>query len=281
MMNEARHQDTGRLALAIGVAAAGSAACLATYFAVGGPFGTINDIGNAAAGVLSAALAWQLRRQIPGRAADLAVGAAIVGAGLTVAGSTLVVSDTTGFFFAGLVSSVGFAGIGAWLVVLNRSDAMAAFIPRSASVARHRRRCADGPRHRRGAGHRPRARRHGDSARLDVDRAHRLARDLRRLPGVGVLAGQRRDCARIARRSPCPTGRARSGLVADRAPAHDGGRRSCSARRAVEDARSPPPSGTGRSRRRCAGGRGGGRGGASPTGCRGRAPTTTGRRTRG
>ena len=129
MMNEARHQDTGRLALGIGVAAAGSAACLATYFAVGGPFGTINDIGNATAGVLSAALAWQLRRQISGRAADLAVGAAIVGAGLTVAGSTLVVSKTTGFFFAGLVSSVGFAGIGAWLVVLNRSAAIAAFTP--------------------------------------------------------------------------------------------------------------------------------------------------------
>jgi hypothetical protein len=134
MMNEARHQDTGRLALGIGVAAAGSAACLVTYFAVGGPFGTINDIGNAAAGVFSAALAWQLRREISGRAADLAVAAAIVGAGLTVAGSTLVVSGTTGFFFAGLVSSVGFAGIGAWLVVLNRSHALAASPPRLRSL---------------------------------------------------------------------------------------------------------------------------------------------------
>ena len=131
MMNEARHQDTGRLALAIGVAAAGSAACLATYFAVGGPFGTINDIGNAASRRVE-------RRRSPGSSggrsqvapADLAVGAAIVGAGLTVAGSTLVVSGTTGFFFAGLVSSVGFAGIGAWLVVLNRSDAHGGVHPR-------------------------------------------------------------------------------------------------------------------------------------------------------
>jgi drug/metabolite transporter (DMT)-like permease len=130
MINEPQHQDTGRLALAIGIAAAGSAVCLATYFAVQGPFGTINDIGNAATGVLSAGLAWRLRRQIPGRAGDVAVGAAIAGAGLTVAGSTLVVSGTTGFFFAGLVSSVGFAGIGAWLVVFNRSDAMAVILPR-------------------------------------------------------------------------------------------------------------------------------------------------------
>src|SRR3954462_13845331 len=128
-MNEAPHQDTGRLALAIGIAAAGSAACLATYFAVQGPFGTINDIGNAATGVLSAGLAWRLRRQISGRAASLSVCAAIVGAGLTVAGSALVVSGATGFFFAGLVSSVGFAGIGAWLVVLNKGDAMAAILP--------------------------------------------------------------------------------------------------------------------------------------------------------
>ena len=129
-MDDGRARDTGRLALAIGVVAAGSAVCLATYFAIGGPFGTINDIGNATAGVLSAGLAWRLRRQIPGRAGNVAVGAAVAGAGLTVAGSTLVVSGTTGYFFAGLVSSVGFAGIGTWLVALNRSDAMVAVLPR-------------------------------------------------------------------------------------------------------------------------------------------------------
>ena len=47
----------------------------------------------------------------------MAVGAALVGAAITVVGSPLVVSGTTGFFLAGLVSSVGFAGIGTWLVV--------------------------------------------------------------------------------------------------------------------------------------------------------------------
>ena len=128
-MNERAHRDTGRLALAVGVCAAGSAVCLATFYAVQGPFGTINDIGNAAAGILSAGLAWRLRRQIPGRAGDVAVGAAIVGAMISVAGSSLVLSRTTGFFLAGLVSSVGFAGIGAWLLVLNRSDAVAAIWP--------------------------------------------------------------------------------------------------------------------------------------------------------
>jgi drug/metabolite transporter (DMT)-like permease len=129
MMNEVQRQDTGRLALAVGLVAAGSAACLATYYAVQGPFGTINDIGNAATGVLSAGLAWRLRRQLPGRVANAALGAALVGAAFTVVGSALVVSGATGFFFAGLVSSLGFAGIGAWLVVLNTSDAFVATVP--------------------------------------------------------------------------------------------------------------------------------------------------------
>jgi uncharacterized membrane protein (GlpM family) len=130
MMDEAEVRDRGRLALALGAVAAGSPVCLATYFAVGGPFGTINDIGNAAIGVLSAALAWRLRRHLQGRAGDIVLGAAMVGAAITVVGSALVVSRTTGFFFAGLVSSVGFAAIGAWLVVANRTDELAAAWPR-------------------------------------------------------------------------------------------------------------------------------------------------------
>ena len=120
-MDDARTPDTSRLATAIGVVAAGSVISLATYFAVGGPFGTINDAGNAAIGVLGASLAWQLRRQILGRASGLATAAALVGGAITIVGSTLVISRTTGFLFAGFVSSVGFAGIGAWLVVANRS----------------------------------------------------------------------------------------------------------------------------------------------------------------
>jgi hypothetical protein len=120
MMDDERARDSRRLALAIGAVAAGSAVCLAAYFAVKGPFGTINDLGNAATGVLSGWLAWRLRLDVPSRAGRLAVGGALAGAALTVLGSALVISGTTGFMFAGLVSSVGFAGIGAWLIVLNR-----------------------------------------------------------------------------------------------------------------------------------------------------------------
>jgi hypothetical protein len=122
MMNETSPRDTGRLALAIGLVAAGSPICLAIYYAVQGPFGTINDVANAGIGLLSALLAWRLRGDLSGRLGDVAVGAALVGAALTVVGSSLVVSGTTGFFFAGLLSSIGFAGIGAWLLALTSSE---------------------------------------------------------------------------------------------------------------------------------------------------------------
>lgn len=129
-MEDRGARDTGRLAVAVGAVAFASAACLLTFEVVRGPFGTINDIGNATTGVLSAALAWRLRRQISGRAGDIAQGAATVGAAITVIGSALVVSGTTGFFLAGLVSSVGFAGIGAWVVVASRTFVGPEWTPR-------------------------------------------------------------------------------------------------------------------------------------------------------
>ena len=165
-MDEARARDTGRLALAVGAVAAGSAACLATFFVVGQPFGTINDIGNATAAVLSGWLAWRLRGQVRSRCAPVAVGAALVGAGISVVGSALVVSGTTG--------------------LLPRRARVEPRVRRHRRVARRRepergrrdrcghaalrrararRRCADGRRHRGGAGDRAPPRRHGDRAR--------------------------------------------------------------------------------------------------------------------
>jgi hypothetical protein len=125
-MDERPEPDAGRIALAIGAVAIGSATCLATYFAVGGPFGTINDIGNGAIGVLSGVLAWRLRGTRRSALETAALGAAVAGAAVTVVGSTLVVSGTTGFLLAGLVSSLGFAGIGSWLAVASREGGAAA-----------------------------------------------------------------------------------------------------------------------------------------------------------
>ena len=155
-MEDAEARGAGRLSLAVGAVTGGSAVCLATYFLVGGPFGTINDVGNATTALLSAVLASRLRSLVSGRAGEVAVGAAVVGAAIANAGWALGVSGTTGFLLAGLVLSVGFAGIGARLLALNRGERVMAW-PR-ALQARHRGRCPDGPRHRRGARDHPPAR---------------------------------------------------------------------------------------------------------------------------
>jgi hypothetical protein len=114
--------------MAVGLVAVASMISLATFFAIAdGPFGAINDIGNGIVTALSAALAWTLRSRVPA----LALVAALVGAGIALVGSWLAQSDLVGFFFAGLVSSVGFASIGVWLVVLNRSADSEAGWPRA------------------------------------------------------------------------------------------------------------------------------------------------------
>jgi hypothetical protein len=112
----------GRLAITVGVVAVVSVVSLAVYYGVGGPFGAMNDLGNALVGILSALIAWALRpRGMTGASSRVAIGAAALGAVITVVGSALVVSGTTRFFLAGLVSSVGFALIGLWLIAVNRS----------------------------------------------------------------------------------------------------------------------------------------------------------------
>jgi hypothetical protein len=108
---------TDPLRIAIGAVGLGSVTCLALLFAVGEPFGRLNDLGNATLAILSGTLAVVERRHVH----PLATGVAVVGSAIAVAGSGLVISGTTGFFLAGLVSTVGFAGVGAWLIALARA----------------------------------------------------------------------------------------------------------------------------------------------------------------
>jgi hypothetical protein len=96
--------------VAVGVCAVASAVALAIFFMAGGPFGTINDVLNAVLAVLSGYLAWRLS----GHA--LLAYVALLGEVIAVIGSVLVISRITGFFFAGMVSSLGFALIGFWLL---------------------------------------------------------------------------------------------------------------------------------------------------------------------
>lgn len=93
-------------------------------FAVGQPFGTLNDICIAAAAILSGVLAWVLYSQYPGPLpswSKVALIVAGVGALVVVIGSVLVISGITSWYLAGLFMVAGNALIGLWLLELNYS----------------------------------------------------------------------------------------------------------------------------------------------------------------
>jgi hypothetical protein len=105
----------GWVALAVSFVAVLSLISLVLLFTVGGPFGLLNDAGNALIGCLSLVLAMLLVNQAGGWSGVAAVG---IGAALTVWGSWLVMTGATGFALAGFVSTVGFGCIGAWLALV-------------------------------------------------------------------------------------------------------------------------------------------------------------------
>jgi hypothetical protein len=123
---------TGGIAVVLGAVALISAASLAAFFVVGGPFGAINDWTIGVIGLLTGLFAAGLGREGNAHVARgvVPIGFAVIGAAIVVVGSALVISDATGFLLAGLVESLGFALIGVWLVVLNRSMAGAPEWPR-------------------------------------------------------------------------------------------------------------------------------------------------------
>ena len=105
-------------AASLALVAVASCGSLILFFIVGGPFGTINDVGNALLAVLCAALALVLQRRVRMAATTVALAGTVV----AVLGTFLVMSDTTGYYLAGLVSALGFALIGLWLVAMSRSE---------------------------------------------------------------------------------------------------------------------------------------------------------------
>jgi hypothetical protein len=113
------------LSYGVGIVGLCSTASLATFFAAGEPFGTINDWLIGVTAVLGGALVLVAERTLLDmpHAGRLLAGAAVAGAAVVAAGSALVLTGTTGFFLAGLVQSVGFALLGAWLLATSRAMA--------------------------------------------------------------------------------------------------------------------------------------------------------------
>lgn len=75
---------------------------------------------------MTSLLAFSLHRQHVG-GGQVGVIAAILGGGVPVAGSILVLTGRTGWLLAGLVSAVGFALLGIWLALFNRTLVAARF----------------------------------------------------------------------------------------------------------------------------------------------------------
>ena len=126
-----RRQAVGRLALATAVVDLIGVVSLIIFFAVGGgPFGFLNDVTNGMVGVLSMALAWLWVSDRSARWSRVGLAAATAGAVVMVIGSILIIFDITGWYLAGLVSSLGNALIGIWLLVANRLHRNAPGLPR-------------------------------------------------------------------------------------------------------------------------------------------------------
>lgn len=114
----ARGWDRVRLAaLAVAGVDLLAVSSIGAFFTIGGPFGLVNDLANAAVGLSSVVLAREVSQTSPsGPTERLLVGFAAAGGVISVTGSCLVVSGSTGWYLAGLVSGVGNALVGAWLL---------------------------------------------------------------------------------------------------------------------------------------------------------------------
>jgi len=115
---------TGLIAIALAVVALIGLVFITLFYARGNPFGTLNDICVALGGILSGALAsslYSIHRTHDPRMSRFALGSGLLGACLAPIGSALVIFGVTGWFLAGLVTTVAYALIGLWLLALNSS----------------------------------------------------------------------------------------------------------------------------------------------------------------
>jgi hypothetical protein len=117
------------VALGTGITVVLAVIFLMLMFTVSLSFGAVNDVLNGMFGIASAVLAWMLYAEHRAKSllmSQIALTLAILGAIFSIFGSVLILYGFTGFFLAGLYSSLGNALIGLWLVVfcfsMQRSD---------------------------------------------------------------------------------------------------------------------------------------------------------------
>jgi hypothetical protein len=126
----------GRVALATGIAGFLATILIILFYTVGGSFGTLNDIFNGVAGLLSGVLAWTLRPAFHLNSSTrwampllAAIGAIVV-----VIGSILIIFDITGWVLAGWYTTFGSALIGIWLLAFSYSTRRVKTLPQHLST---------------------------------------------------------------------------------------------------------------------------------------------------
>ena len=100
------------LAIAFATTALAADAAFGIFSVVGEPFGSINDFGNGVAGLLAAGFVVSATDEGDRGVRSLAWAGAVV----SVAGSALVITHTSGWLLAGFVSGLGFGLIGPGIV---------------------------------------------------------------------------------------------------------------------------------------------------------------------
>jgi len=108
----------GWMAIATGTAVILAGVTITLMYTVNMIFGSINDVLNGIAAILSAVLAWMLYAQHHSRSplmSQVALGLAVLGAILAAVGSVLVIFRFTGFVLAGWFTGLGYALLGLWL----------------------------------------------------------------------------------------------------------------------------------------------------------------------
>src|SRR5215216_1253489 len=129
--------STGWVALATAIATLLATVLIFLFYTAGGPFGTLNDIFNGIAGILSGVLAWVLSSQFRTSSSILQRAALIlagIGALVVVIGSILIIFDVTGWVLAGWYTTMGNALLGLWLVAFSASMRWSNLLPRSLST---------------------------------------------------------------------------------------------------------------------------------------------------
>jgi hypothetical protein len=135
--NRMSSSTAGLIAWAAGISTLLATLLIIAFYTVGGPYGTLNDIFNGVAGILSGLLAWMLSAQFLSTSSwmrQVAPILAAIGAVVVVIGSILIIFDFTGWMLAGWYTTVGNALIGIWLFLFSYSGRQSNLLPHNIST---------------------------------------------------------------------------------------------------------------------------------------------------